>query len=160
MATTLVLLGYVLDLAGSFILAAAAIGLERIGRVTERLEWLRGRLSDNRPEERRFDWRDPARWTAGIASMLGIGLVMLVVQHRFPQALKSRSWGIVVSLSAGGLASIIGVGFVFLVRLSLRGLRSVDEKTRNGSAGAFGFALVFLGFALQFFGTLLGALTR
>ena len=53
-----------------------------------------------------------------------------------------------------------GVGFVFLVRLSLRGLRSVDEKTRNGSAGAFGFALVFLGFALQFFGTLLGALTR
>lgn len=156
MATVMILLGYVFELVGSFILAATAIGLERIEALTHRLEWLRGRLEDKRPEDSKFEWNDPARWTAGIGAALGSGLSVVLVESHFRN--EPRLWQYLIHLGTAVLAGTMVLAFIFLVRLSAIGLRSIDERTRAGSVGGLGFAFLFFGFVLQFLGTLLSAI--
>ena len=135
--TILTLTGLVVDIIGAFILAVEAIGVDRVR------DW-RGRL-----------WGDS--WTTPIIGWVVTGAILfwLVRAGLYPL----EEWWF-RGATAFGILLGVGIAMIGILELTERFMSAAELSTRRRAAGLLGFTLLAAGFALQFAGTLWGALAK
>jgi hypothetical protein len=153
------LIGLCFDLAGAFLLAAEAIGLETIRSwkesVLDRPTYILGTPKTpeiaQRAEEHRLRWLPGAAigLASGIGSAMGTFVALSIKQLGLP------SWLPFLGLVLGGIAGAFVIdGIVFLLRSASSFLLWVQESAGRGTIGLTGFVLLAIGFVLQFIGSL------
>jgi hypothetical protein len=152
------LFGLVVEIFAGLILAIEAIGLDRVARWIGSISLAQEEIAGKR-KEREDSSRDPGpkriyRATLG-ALIGGFGAWFGSFAHTW----DVRGWMYVAFALAGGVAGgLIGVGFLFSTVYGLRGiiwlLRFAEERAQRKAVGVIGFGLLFVGFILQFVGTL------
>jgi hypothetical protein len=154
-----VLAGLVAEIIGGFILALDAIGLERIARWVASLRRTREEMAGEQVRKR-STFTDPNRFIAGIGAASG-GAAGYLVSERLPVwvAHLPRIVSLIgIIMVAGVFASIIGVALyqsaLFLLHHITNSLWRLEQRARIRTNGLLGFGLLFIGFLLQFVGTL------
>jgi len=152
-----VLVGLILELAGAFLLAVEAIGIDRIRdwrRLgAERASWVlepkKTGMMARRSLEARLRWLPTilVGTASGLGAYAGGGLALFVKQHAGP------AW---LSILAGLAGITVGAFFIDAVVLVLRGitflLGSVEASAERRTIGISGFFFLAVGIALQVFG--------
>ncbi|MFK7831605.1 MAG: hypothetical protein AB8B57_17670 [Congregibacter sp.] len=158
-AATSTLIGLALEMAGAFLLATEAIGLDRIQSWRE--HWLETPLfilsaSKNEEMERRAN-KNGMQWFVGLtmtfATMVALAFTVLMGDvaegHGFSKWLRVPFF--VMGLIIGGCFLQTGV---FLLRAASSALLRIEESSGKGTIGVTGFILLSSGFVLQTLGIL------
>jgi hypothetical protein len=159
------LIGLCFDIVGAFLLAAEAIGTERIRSWKEHsldhpgfvLAPHKTAEVQQRAEKLKLRWLPAA--AMGISSGIGAGFgsyIALAIKE-----LGAPQWLPFVGIVLGGLAGAFLIdASVLLMRSISRFLVWVEESAGKGTIGLAGFVLLSVGFMLQFVGTLAQAIAR
>jgi hypothetical protein len=156
-ASTLV--GLTFELAGAFLLAAEAIGLDRIRAWKE--QWLdrptyilspRQTLEiARRAKERWLRWLPSL--AIGVACGTGAGIGTWLAQSA--EVLGGSRWFAVPCILGGGLVGmVVPDAAVFVLRSASRLLDQVQLSAGKGTIGLLGFVMLALGLILQALGVL------
>jgi hypothetical protein len=155
-ADILVLAGQVVQIVASFILSIEAIGLDRVARWIRSLSFLRSDLIDEKgkilPSYFLFGLKIGDIFLA--AFLVGWSGVFFCLTIYFDKQLPF------------GMLTLLGLGAFFVVTLTLyiilhtllgmiiSALQYVDSLSSQKTSGILGFLLLFIGFVLQFVGTM------
>jgi hypothetical protein len=158
----LILLGYILEILGAFVLAAQAIGLNRLSQWINSLTRIRAELSGDidptdsiiRPGVARIIFASICAVGAGIGSYYG--------SHPPKWAATFPTWA--ARFGAPLIGALVGVVLYRIIlvamKLTVNGLLLVESRTRRHASGILGFIMLLIGFILQFSGTLGDSLAR
>ena len=151
--------GLSVEVVGAFVLAAEAIGIERIHSWADSLSRTRAEMAGTKPR-RGSTFLDPKRFIAGLGSAGGGAFVFwLWLSFRVPPWLPEIA-ATADAVVAGGLAgAIFGVvlylGALSTLRTGVHVLKRLEARVRFRAVGLLGFGLLFVGFMLQLIGTLI-----
>ena len=154
------LLGILLEIVAGFILSLHALGLERVHGWAVALTDAVAEVWTREPGPK-IDLRHPGFLFCLTCTLLTTGVVAYFLHH--PQWAASMQTGISVwicALAAGIGSGMFMFGVVYATRSLVRFLLAVHTAAVIGTAGVFGFVLLFFGFLLQFFGTLGQAIAK
>ena len=155
----LILFGFLFEISGSFILAAEAIGLDKFERWIANLSRTRDEMM-GKSERKGTTFLDPSRFIASLGAAAGGAFGYWISPH-LPKWPAEN----LISAFIGGLAGVacgmlIYIGTIRTLKSIIFALRNIESRTRIHAVGLLGFGLLFLGFCLQFIGTLIDGLTR
>src|ERR1041384_7012109 len=158
----LILVGLAVEITGAFILAADAIGLARLAAWAADLREVRGAVTGEKPWAR-STFLDPNRFISAI----GAGGGVIIGAKWLDPMFSGHSRWVAVPLSAL-IAAIVGIFvalvltrvMIIIIQLIASSLLRLESRVRVHATGVLGFGLLFLGFALQFAGTLMDGLRR
>lgn len=160
-----VLVGQVVQILASFILSANVIGLDRLAKWSKSLKAFKLELLKKNDKQSRFK---RGRALAEYSLCLVVGtltvLLMRLLMARFYSEVGQlvRIW----PLAVGVLFTLVSLGLLWCLyrlliaalSLAVTGLQTLENRTRKHASGVLGFLLLFIGFVLQFGGTLAQAL--
>lgn len=153
------LIGLVLEMAGAFLLATEAIGLDRIKSWRE--QWLETPifiLTAKRNEEMEQRAKDKGmQWFFGLTMMcsLGIAVAIAMFMSGFAESHGLSAWLRVPFAIVGLFVGAVFVeGCVFCMRTASTVLLSIEASAGRGAIGVTGFVLLSSGFVLQTLGVL------
>ncbi len=157
----LILAGLSVEVVGAFVLAAEAIGVERIHSWADNLSRTRAKMARTEPR-RGSTFLDPNRFIAGLGSAGG-GAFGYWLSFRVPPWLPEIA-AKAAAVVAGGLAgAIFGVvlylGALSTLRTGAHVLKCLEARVRFRAVGLIGFGLLLVGFVLQLIGTLIDGLS-
>jgi hypothetical protein len=157
----LILSGLSVEIAGAFVLAAEAIGLERLDSWTADLSRVRDEMAGTQAR-RGSTFLDPNRFLAGFASAGG-GAVGYWLSYRltfWPSPIAKAAAVGVGALAGGVLGVILYQGALATLRATVHALKRIEARVRVRAVGVLGFGLLSIGFLLQFIGTFVDGLER
>lgn len=158
----LILLGYILEILGVFVLAAEAIGLKRLSQWINSLTKLRAELTGDidptdsviRPGVARIIFASICAAGSGIGSYYG--------SHPPEWAASLPKWSAL--FGAALIGALVGVALYRIILVAMKLIVSalilVESRTQRHASGILGFIMLLIGFILQFSGTLGDSLAR
>lgn len=150
----MILSGLLIEIAGAFVLAAEAIGPQRLSNWITKVRRVRMEMAGLQPR-RRSTFLDPNRFICALGSAGGVGFACWL-----SGCLSASSFGAkVVAVATGGIAgAVFGVvlykGALRSLLVAMHALARIEARVRFRAVGVLGFGLLFIGFLLQFIGTL------
>lgn len=160
-----ILSGLVSEIGGGFVLALDAIGLERISSWATRLRCTRAEMAGEQ-RRTRSTFTDPNRFISGIGGTGG-GAAGYWISQRLPiwGPYLPRFVSVLAAAVIGGVCGVV-VGLtlyrssLLLLHHGASALMHLEQRARLHATGVLGFGLLFIGFLLQFVGTLGDMLRR
>jgi hypothetical protein len=156
----LILVGLTIEIAGAFVLAADAIGLDRLVHWASNLREVRGALTGAKPWAR-STFLDPNRFLSALGSAGGVAIGAYWVM---PLLMSYPKWlrvplAAVIGGGGGGLVGLaLSISVPIVIQTIASALLRLESRARVHAVGVLGFGLLFLGFSLQFAGTLIDGL--
>lgn len=157
----LILCGLLFEVTGAFVLAAEAIGLERLERWIAKLSRTRAEMAGEQAR-RGSTFLDPNRFICGFGSAAGVAFGYWVSLHlpEWPANLEKLAAIAVGGLSGAVFGVLIYRGTLVTLQVVVRALQRIESRVRLHAVGVIGFGLLAFGFCLQFIGTLVDGLNR
>jgi hypothetical protein len=152
--------GLSLEIVGAFVLAAEAIGVERLDSWAANFSRARAEMAGTQPR-RGSTFLDPNRFIAGLASAGGVafGYWLSFRVPPWPSDIAAKAAAIVGGGLAGGVFGVVLYqGALATLRIGVHALRRLEARVRFRAVGVLGFGLLFVGFVLQLIGTLIDGL--
>jgi hypothetical protein len=157
-----ILAGLTVEVAGAFVLAADAIGLDRLERTAAAFLRVEGELTGAREPTDSLRHPGAARIALALICAGGAGVGSLFGTHPPIWALGMPR--ILVVVGACLLGGAVGLALYWAALTTLRAavgaLQAVELRAKGRGVGVLGFSLLFIGFVLQFFGTFADGLSR
>ena len=157
----LILCGLLVEVAGAFVLAAEAIGLETLERWIANLTRTHAEMVGEQTR-RGSTFLDPNRFIAGSGAAVGVAFGYWVSLHlpEWPANLEKLAALVVGGLAGAVFGVLIYRGALVTLQVVVRALRRIESRVRLHAVGVLGFGLLAFGFCLQFIGTLVDGLNR
>jgi hypothetical protein len=151
----LVLIGQVVQMFAGFILSVEVIGLKRVARWAKWLSLLHGNLADKNRNRPFFGWANVTQIVVSAFIALAMAMAGYYILRRIkPQFSGLDSVGGLIGVAAklGGI--VAWQALLYGIRGVVAGLLYIKSLSVAKTSGLVGFVLLFLGFVVQFIGTI------
>lgn len=147
-------IGLLVEIIGAFVLAAEAIGVERIqswainlSKTAAEMEGLKLRRGST--------FLDPNRFIAGFGSCGGVAFGYWLSSY-LPSETVVKYIAILGGAMAGAFLGVfLHIGGIAILRIASTALKHLETRVRFRVIGLLGFSLLFIGFVLQLIGTVI-----
>lgn len=153
--------GLSVEVVGAFVLAAEAIGVERIQSWAANLSRTRAEMAGTEPR-RGSTFLDPNRFIVGLGSAGGgaFGYWLSFRVPAWPSEIAAKAAVVVAGALAGAIFGVVlYIGALATLRTGAHALKRLEARIRFRAVGLLGFGLLFVGFVLQLIGTLIDGLS-
>jgi hypothetical protein len=149
------------EVAGAFVLAAEAIGLETLEQWIAKLTRTHAEMAGEQTR-RGSTFLDPNRFIAGFGAAAGVLFACWVSLHlpEWPSNLEKITAAVVGVIVGAVFGVLIYRGALVTLQVVVRALLRIESRVRLHAVGVLGFGLLAFGFCLQFIGTLVDGLNR
>jgi len=144
----LVLIGQVVQMLAGFILSVEVIGLKRVANWAKWLSLLHGNLADNKRPF--FGWANQIQIFVSAFTAIAMATAGVYALKRIKPQFDTRFVGVAAKL--GGI--VAWQVLLYGIRGVVAGLLYIKSLSVAKTSGLVGFVLLFLGFVVQFIGTI------